>query len=87
MIKFNHSHDDKDCYSADMRYSNVGMYRMRGTSAKPFIVAYRQYTAHWYAFNPETGQEIATFTNEFYEGYIKSLKISDMSPDPNCKLN
>ena len=87
MIRKSHVHEaeGKVCYEARSRhpYTKAGVFHR--LSGGTFLVAYMGYTGHWYAFDPETGRELATFTRDFYEAQIAPLRIDDLTPDPSCK--
>lgn len=80
----------KTCFVvSDSRLINAGLYRINGgffgtDIGKEFIVAYLPYTSHYYAYDPETGREVATFTKEFYEENIKKFRKESLVPDKNC---
>ena len=83
-IKITHTHPDgKVCYAirAQRRFEDVGIVRL---SSKEFVIAYMPYSGHWYAFNPQSGQEIGSFTREFYEEHLCPFRICDLLPDPTC---
>lgn len=85
-IKLDHTHDDgKVCYtmSGQHRFEKAGLYAL-GRHDKPIIVAYVPYTGHWYAYDPKTGAEIATFTRDFYEECVEKKRIGNLVPDPDC---
>lgn len=72
-----------EIYSCDdARLSDIGVHFHEG---KRFICAYMGYTGHWYAYNPETGKEIATFTREFYENFIASSRRGKLERSNNNK--
>jgi len=48
------------------------------------VVGYRVYTGHWYAWDPKTGEEMASFTRRFYDAHIAPLRPIRMLPDPDC---
>lgn len=85
-IKLTHIHPDgTHCYAMRTQRSMTDMAVFR-VAQKEFIAAYMPYSGQWYAFNPKTGEEIASFTREFYEEHICSYKIVDLLHDPNCKV-
>ena len=85
-IKLTHTHPDgKRCYAmrSSRSLTDMGAFHI---SQKECIVAYMPYTGHWYAFNPETGEEIASFTDEFYKEHICQYRVTDLLRDPDCTV-
>jgi len=83
-IRIDHTHDDgRVCYRTSHHYplTEMGLYRMH---QQVFAVAYMPYTSLWYAFDPETGKEIATFSRDFFWRCIAPFKVSSLVPDPDC---
>lgn len=82
-IKRSHIHEDGTvCYKSDSGISKIGIYEIFG---KHFLVGYKQYTNHWYAYDEITGRETATFTADFFNAHIKRFKTSDLIDAPDCK--
>ncbi len=89
-IKAIHDHPGgKVCYTTRTNHplEHQGLFReIDPVTFRPtvFAAAYMPYTGHWYAWNPETGEEIATFSRAFFEGVIAHMRIASLVEDPDC---
>lgn len=88
MIRRSHTHaDGKVCFRVRDRggrpFTQMGMFQPPGDKA--FVAAYLGFTGHWYAFDPESGRELGTFTRDFYEQWIAQHRTHDLVVDPDCK--
>ncbi len=90
-VRISHRHDDKVCYVvwSRQRLEDAGLcMSIDPVTFKTtwFTVAYMPYSGHWYAWDRDTGRELATFTRDFYEAHIKKLRYADLIIDPDCKV-
>ncbi len=90
MIKRSHTNKDGSiCYIVLSRHKleKIALFRTVHPitfKATIFVSAYEPYTGHWYAWDPETGKELATFSNDFFETHISILNIGELKEDPKC---
>ncbi len=90
MIKKSHTNKDGSvCYTVltSHKLEKIALFRtVNPITFKPtiFVAAYKPYTGHWYAWDPETGKELATFSDEFFEVHISILNIGELKEDPEC---
>lgn len=85
MIKLAHTHENgKVCYKVIGGYKNIGMYQL-APFAPLALIAYKPYTGHWYCFDEKTGRELATFTAEFYDQFLKPNLIDKLVKDKDCE--
>jgi hypothetical protein len=84
-IKIIHTHEDKTvCYTTSTGrwgFTDIGLFKIFN---EEFAAGYMPYTGFWYAYNPETGKEIAKFDKDFFEKDIIPYKIGDLIYDPDC---
>ncbi len=90
MIKKTHIHENgKVCF---ITYSN---HELKNAAAfqtvdpitfKPttFVAAFMPYTGLWYAWDPETGKELGSFSKEFFTAHIERFTIGLLEADPEC---
>lgn len=81
-----HSHGEgQACFeiksSRNGRLTDAGLILLNGET---FAVGYLGYSGHWYAYNIDTGKEIASFTKEFYETFLVLYRVCSLGPEPNC---
>ena len=84
-IRQAHTHGDKTCFTmswTDGR-SKVRDAKVLNVLGRRFLVAYKPYTGHWYAFDPDTGKEIGTLTPALWE-LMRPLTEADLVLDPDC---
>ncbi len=90
MIKKSHINKDGSvCYTVLSRYKleKIALFRTVNPitfKATIFVAAYQPYTGHWYAWDPETGKELATFSRDFFDTHISILNIGSLEEDPKC---
>jgi hypothetical protein len=90
MIKKSHTNKDgSDCYivRSNHKLEKGGLFRTIDPitfKATTFAAAYQPYSGHWYAWDPETGIELATFSRDFFETHISILNIGALKEDPEC---
>ena len=84
MIKKVHSHEDgKVCYTTDERHmKDIGLYLFNGQQV---LVGFNYYCGMWFAYDPDTGEEVATFKRRFFEQHFANMKLTQLVADPNCK--
>ena len=61
--------------------SNAGLLSLNG---KMVAVAFFGYSGRWYVYDIDTGKEIASLTEEFYEQLLALFRVSDLVSEPNC---
>ncbi len=90
MIKKSHTHEDgKLCFvtrsNHELKHSAV-FRTVDHVTFKPtiFVAAYMPYTGSWYAWDPDTGEEIARFSKAFFEAHISMHNIGELEKDPEC---
>lgn len=90
MIKKSHTNEDGSiCYTVLSRHKLEQLALFRTVhpitfKASTFVAAYMPYTGHWYAWDPETGKEVATFSRDFFNVHIAILNIGELKEDLDC---
>jgi hypothetical protein len=79
-VKVDHRHGAKVCYRMTTTVKDPGIYLV---GIRTVIVGYVPYTGHWYAWDDD-GNELATFTRDFYDKYLRSARVADLVADPDC---
>jgi hypothetical protein len=88
MIKKSHINKDGSvCYTvlSSHKLEKIALFRtvhLITFKATIFVAAYKPYTGHWYAWDPETGKELATFSSDFFEAHISILNIGSLEETP-----
>ncbi len=49
-----------------------------------FVAAYMPYTGSWYAWDPDTGEEIARFSKDFFTAHISMYSVGELEADSEC---
>ncbi len=90
VIKKSHTHEDgKVCFivRSNRELKNVAVFRtVDPITFKPtiFVAAYMGYTGSWYAWDPDTGEELARFSKDFFKAHIANLNVGTLEIDPEC---
>ncbi len=90
MIKRSHTNKDGSvCYIVRSRHKleKLSLFKTIDPitfKATTFVAAYMPYSGHWYAWDPETGNELATFTRDFFELHISMFNVGALKEDPQC---
>jgi hypothetical protein len=85
-IREAHTHPGgKVCYRVsdrhEQRLTEAGIFIVNG---QELLAAFQGYTGSWYAFDPKTGKQIATFRRDFFTKFIAPFRIGDLVKDPDC---
>lgn len=89
-VKIDHTHPDgKVCIAITGRHVQ-GVSKLTKVvycefESYNFFVGYMPFAGKWHAFDPQTGEEIARFDQDFYDSFIQQFEIGDTSPAHNCK--
>lgn len=84
-IKLDHVHENgKSCYRVTSRHNVKDSGFFRYDDSNIFGAYYMPYTGHWYAFNLDTGEQIASFTKDYFEKFVSRFRVADVVKDPDC---
>lgn len=92
-VRIDHKHGAKECFVTRSHHplTKQGIFVM---GDRRVTGAYMAYTGHWYFWDPESGEEIASIHSSLWDRdkremvdlnpMVEAMRVSTLVPDPDC---